>query len=224
MQDILIQIQDFLLHNSDQWWVYPIAGLFCFIDGFFPPVPSESIVISFATLVRTGSTNLVLLILFCYAGAFLGDNVAYWIGRIIPLHKIFRGEKGAEKLDKVRKLIDGRTAQVLLSARFIPIYRIIINMMAGFLRVQYRRFVIIDLVSTFVWVVFSVCIGLFAGSLFHQSPLLGIGIGIIIGIALGFVLERVVAVINKRRGIDTKSELMSDDDPHYTFHTRSHKS
>ena len=65
-------------------WVYLVVFAVCFVDGFFPPVPSETVVVGAATIsVATGQPQLLLLIGAAAAGAVLGDNAAYQLGRML---------------------------------------------------------------------------------------------------------------------------------------------
>ena len=73
---------EFLLGAAEQPWIYAAVVLACLIDGFFPPVPSEALVVGMAALAAThGGHGLWLLLLAGVLGAFLGDNVAYSLGR-----------------------------------------------------------------------------------------------------------------------------------------------
>lgn len=186
-------IQEWIVSNAGEWWTYLVTGLLCWLDGFFPPLPSESIVIAMSALSSThgGPVNLWVLIPLAMAGAWAGDNTAYWIGRRVPLDKLFRGERGARILAKAHHLIHHKGPEVLLSGRFIPGYRIAINMVAGHVRLPWRRFAVIDFFATTLWAAFSVGIGLVAGSIFHGRPLLGIIVGVTLGLLVGWIIERI---------------------------------
>ena len=188
-------IQDAIVQHAGEWWTYLATGLLTWLDGFFPPLPSESIVIAMATLSDThgGPVNLWLLGIVALGGAWAGDNTAYWIGRHMPLDKIFRGERGARNLARAHHLIHHNGPEVLLSGRFIPGYRIAINMVAGYVRMPYKRFMVIDAFATLLWASFAVSIGLAAGSLFRDRPLLGIIVGVALGLAVGYAIERIGA-------------------------------
>ena len=207
-------IQDAIVSNAGEWWTYLVTGLLCWVDGFFPPLPSESIVIAMATLSEThgGPVQLWLLLLVACAGAYAGDNTAYWIGRTAPLEKLFRGERGAKLLTKAHDLIHRRGPEVLLSGRFIPGYRIAINMVAGTVKLPVKRFMTITVFSTLLWASFSVGIGLVAGSLFHDRPLLGIIVGVALGLLVGWIVERIGTLRERNRiirsvGLDPKEEV-----------------
>ena len=51
-------INDFILDAAGQSWVFPLLRRCCLIDGFFPPVPSESVVVALAAIaVSAGVPN-----------------------------------------------------------------------------------------------------------------------------------------------------------------------
>lgn len=192
MADWYHTLQDVIVTHAGEWWTYLATGLLCWLDGFFPPVPSESIIIAMSALSEThgGPVRLWVLILVACGGAFAGDNTAYFIGRHIPLDRIFRGQRGTRTLIRAHDLMHRKGAVMLLSARFIPGYRIVMNMVAGFVRFPHRRFMVIDAAATVLWAALSVGIGLIAGSLFHDRPLLGIIIGVALGLGIGYLIER----------------------------------
>lgn len=74
---------DFLLAAAGQPWIYAVVALGCIIDGFFPPFPSEAIVVGMASLaVADGGSTVWMLLLAAAVGTFLGDNLAYSLGRV----------------------------------------------------------------------------------------------------------------------------------------------
>src|ERR1035437_8306712 len=82
--------------------VYLWMCLVAVIDGFFPPIPSESIAIALAALsVSSGQPNLALIIISAAAGTFTGDQIAYSIGKRLPLQPppVMRNPRGRRTLD-----------------------------------------------------------------------------------------------------------------------------
>ena len=75
-------INDFILAAAGQPWVLFVVLACCVIDGFFPPIPSESVVVGLSAVAATADVpNPWLLMLVAALGAFTGDNIAYLIGR-----------------------------------------------------------------------------------------------------------------------------------------------
>src|SRR5665811_2268607 len=77
-------MESWILALSSSPWVYPALTGFAIIDGFFPPIPSESAVIALAAQAKTsGAPNLLLVILFAAVDAWCGDQIAYQIGSMV---------------------------------------------------------------------------------------------------------------------------------------------
>ncbi|TDD59363.1 DedA family protein, partial [Actinomadura rubrisoli] len=71
-----------LLHTAvTSPWFYLALFAVAAIDGFFPVVPSESMVITGGVYAASGRPNLALVVVLAALGAFIGDHVAYFIGR-----------------------------------------------------------------------------------------------------------------------------------------------
>ncbi|MEU4158007.1 DedA family protein [Actinoplanes sp. NPDC026670] len=62
-------------------WLYVIVFVAVTVDGFFPIVPSETVVISLGALSATGSPHLLALLAVVVAGGIAGDRVSCVLGR-----------------------------------------------------------------------------------------------------------------------------------------------
>ena len=70
-------LHDWVVALANAPWVYLALFALATIDGLFPPVPSESVVIALAALsVSAGTPNLALILLAAATGAFTGDQIA----------------------------------------------------------------------------------------------------------------------------------------------------
>jgi hypothetical protein len=59
----------------------------------------------------------------------------------------------------------------------------------------------VDAVAAVLWATYSVALGIWAGSLFHDNLLASIGVGIVGGVVLGFGVDKLLSLI----GIDKPS-------------------
>ena len=196
------QISDFLLTAVSSPWAYLVVFAIVVIDGFFPPVPSESIVVVAAAIgVSTGSPNPVVIVLLAAVGAAVGDNIAYWIGRRIGTTRFrwMRGPRAAAAIGRAGRGLAVRPASLLLVARYIPIGRVAVNMTAGATRFSYRRFWPLTLLAGASWAAYSTVIGVVAGHWVKDQPLLGAAIGVVIALTLGVVIDRATAALSRRR-------------------------
>lgn len=191
-------VESLVLSLTTSVWIYFAVWAVAVIDGVFPPVPSESIVIASATTWRIEHTPVIWGIwLAAAAGAWCGDQVAFSIGRAVHPARIpfLKGPKGRSVLAWAEHALEHRGTAFILAARFIPIGRVAVNLSAGALRFPRKRFMIIDAVAACLWATYGCVLGVFAGSVFGDSLVLAIAVGVVGGVVLGYVVDRVLARI-----------------------------
>ncbi|WP_437582822.1 DedA family protein [Paramicrobacterium sp. CJ85] len=193
-------------------WLYLAMFAVAVIDGFFPPVPSETVLVAAAAVAASaGGTNLVLLCAIAAVGAAIGDNIAFMIGRLVGVRRFrwMRRPRVAAAFDWASGTLDRSGAGLILGARYIPVGRVAVNMTAGALGYPRRRFVPLSLIAGAMWAVYSTAIGLVAGSIVRDNPLLGAGIGIVLALVIGFVIDRVASMRRRRREARERSAELS---------------
>ncbi|WP_160667180.1 DedA family protein [Pseudarthrobacter sp. ATCC 49987] len=193
-------INDFILAAAGQPWVLFLVFACCVIDGFFPPIPSESVVVGLAAVAAgAGSPNAVLLAATAAAGAFLGDNIAYLIGRNTGTQRWawMRGYRMQRAFRWAGTELRKRPASLILVARFVPIGRVAVNLTAGATHFPRPRFVGLTVLSAVLWAAYSVAIGLFFGQWFEDNHLLAVIVAVICAIGLGILVD---VVISRLRG------------------------
>ncbi|HEX7590034.1 MAG TPA: DedA family protein [Demequinaceae bacterium] len=198
LSGFLASLQDQILSLTSSVWIYPSVWAVTVIDGVFPPIPSESIVIAAATTwQQRGVPNVFALWLAAAFGAWCGDQIAYAIGMTIPVRKVpgMRGPRGIAALDWAERALGHRGTSFIIAARFIPVGRVAVNLTAGALRFPRRRFMGIDAVAAAIWATYSIGLGVFAGSLLHDNLLASIGIGVVGGVMLGYLVDLILSKI-----------------------------
>ncbi|MBD8043170.1 VTT domain-containing protein [Arthrobacter sp. Sa2BUA2] len=193
-------INSFVLTYSGAPWVYLVLFACCLLDGFFPPIPSESLVVGLSALIFTASgPNVWLILLAAAAGAFIGDNIAYALGRTLRTDRFrwMRGARMQRGFVWARKELDKRAVSLILIARFIPVGRVVVNLTAGATRYPRRMFVALTGLSAVLWAAYSVAIGALAGAWFQEHHLLAVVVAVAVALVLGLIIDR---IINKLRG------------------------
>jgi membrane-associated protein len=197
----------FVIDAAAQWWVYPVLLVCCFVDGFFPPIPSESVVVALAALaVSSGAPNPWLVALVAAAGAIAGDNVAFLIGRKVGTRG-FRWMQRPRVISAfawARKELDRRGALLILSARYIPIGRVAVNMTAGATGFDQRKFIFFSVIAGISWSAYSIAIGALAGQWFHDHSLIAAGIAIVLALLLGVLVDHGLKLAYRRRARKAK--------------------
>lgn len=182
-------------------WLYLVLFAVTVIDGFFPPVPSETVLVAAAAVAAsTGEGSLLLLGAVAAIGAAIGDNIAFVIGRGLGTTRFawMRRPRIAAAFAYAQRALDRRSATLILGARYIPVGRVAVNMTAGALGFPWRRFLPLSLIAGLSWSIFSLAIGLLAGAWIKDQPLLSAGLGIVIALVIGFVIDRIAAARRRR--------------------------
>jgi membrane protein DedA with SNARE-associated domain len=194
-------INDFILAAAGQPWVLLLVLACCVIDGFFPPIPSESVVVGLAAVASTAHVpNPWLLIAVAALGAFTGDNTAYLIGRGVGTQRWrwMRGPRMQRAFRWAGRELRKRPASLILVARFVPIGRVAVNLTAGATHYSRPRFIGMTVLSATLWATYSVAIGLFFGQWFEHNHLLGAAIAIVCAIVLGILVDMALAKLRGR--------------------------
>jgi len=187
--------EELVLAWSESLWIYPGIFALSLIDGFFPVVPSESVVIATSvTAASTGSPLLIGIFLAAAAGAWCGDQITYLIGSKIDVRKIslFRRERWRKSLDWAETQLESRGSLFIIAARFIPMGRVVVNLTAGALHYPHRRFMGIDAIAVSIWAAWSIGLGTVAASIFEGKLLLSIMVGIAGGTVLGLFVDKLL--------------------------------
>ncbi len=188
-------ISDLILQAVASPWLYAAMFAVALIDGFFPPVPSETVLVAAAAVAAsTGRPDLLLLGAVAAAGAAAGDNIAFAIGRRTGTTRFawMRRPRVAGAFAWAGSALERRGAGLILGARFIPVGRVAVNLSAGALRYPWRRFAALAVCAGACWAAYSIAIGLLAGAWLKDQPLLSAGLGIVVALALGLVIDRVI--------------------------------
>lgn len=183
-------------------WVLVALFVLCTVDGFFPPVPSESVVIALAATAAAGhGPPIAALVAVAALGAFVGDQIAYRIGARVPLERIpwLRGARGRRVTARLETLLDRRGAALIIGARYVPVGRVAVSMTAGATGYPLRRFVAVAVLAAVSWAGYSTLIGIGAGTALAGNPLLAAAVGVVAGVLLGLLVDVVVRRVAARR-------------------------
>ncbi|WP_314149482.1 VTT domain-containing protein [uncultured Leifsonia sp.] len=195
-------VNEFIAQAAASPWVYLVVFAVVLVDAFFPPVPSESVVIAAAAAaVATGNPNLPLLLACAAAGAVAGDNLTFAVGRAVGIER-FRFERRPRlraALERARRGIHARAGVLVLSARYVPIGRVAVNLVAGASGLSRRRFLVLSSLAGASWALYSVTVGVLAAHWLHGNAFLAMLIGIVAGVAVGFVVDAIIRLATRRR-------------------------
>jgi membrane-associated protein len=183
-------------------WAYLIVLFIAFLDAFFPVVPSETVVITAGVVAAGGDLDLKLVIVAAAAGAFLGDNTSYLIGRRFGhwlIDRFFRSEKARSRIDWAERQLSERGGELILIARFIPGGRTAVTVSAGTLEFPWRRFALYDVVAALGWALYAALLGYFGGRTFENETWKGLVLALVIAFAVTAGVELVRWLLRRRR-------------------------
>ena len=163
----MLEILQHLFALDIKWFVqefgtaiYIVLFLVIFIETglvAFPFLPGDSLLFTAGLFCKSGQLDLMLLLPLLFIAAILGDNINYWVGRKIGLNVFsfsFRGKPLVKKeyLDKTTLFFEKHGTKAIIMARFVPFVRTFAPFAAGVARMNYRTFVVYDLLGGAVWV------------------------------------------------------------------------
>ena len=141
--------------------IFAESGLFF---GFF--LPGDSLLFTAGLLASQGYFNIILLILGISIAAILGDQIGYLFGmKIGP--KIFT--KDDSFFFKKKYILDAENfyhkhgKKAVVMARFLPVVRTFIPILAGVGKMHYATFVTYNVIGGLVWGAGLTLLGYFLG-------------------------------------------------------------
>jgi membrane-associated protein len=176
-------------------WAYGIVFLVAFLDALVPVVPSETTLITAGVVAAGGDLSLALIVPAAGAGAFLGDNTAYLIGRVYGRRvsaRFFSGERAGKRIEWAERQLSERGGELIAIGRFIPGGRTAVTLTAGTLHFPWRRFALFDAAAAVGWALYATLLGYFGGRAFEHAPWKGLllALGIAFALAGGIELTR----------------------------------
>jgi len=153
------------------------------------PLPGETVLVVAALYAATHhDTSIAGVIASAAAGAIVGDNLGYWLGREFGYRLLLR--YGAyirlshERIKLGQYLFLRHGGKVVFFGRFIPILRILAGILAGMNRMPWRRFLLANAAGALLWsVVLGTSAYAFGRALLRVTGPLAIGL-FLIGVGL----------------------------------------
>ena len=168
-----------------QWGGYPVLALIIFLEtgAMVAFLPGDSLLFVAGLYAAKGDLNIVVLNVLLSAMAILGDATSYTIGaRVGP--RIFNRPKSRflkpEHIEAAHAFYEKHGGKAIIIARFVPLVRTFVPVVAGAAGMTYGRFAMFNIVGGIGWVSSMTLGGYFLGSMFPD---------------LGRHVEKVIVVI-----------------------------
>lgn len=192
-----------LVNQFGAYVIFASAFLSCLLL----PIPTSLMMLTGGAFVAAGDLSIWIVGLSAYAGAVLGDQTGYFIGRsggVSLVDRLARSPSRALVLERAKKLVDRRGGTgVFLSTWALAPLGPWVNFIAGATGLSWVRFTIWDILGETVWVTVYVGLGyIFMDQVDNVAEIMGDVIGLLVALVL------VAAAIFWIRGVlRAKSEV-----------------
>lgn len=207
-------ILELLRHLMDPLWIMDHGGLFVVLIivfaetglflGFF--LPGDSLLFVTGMIIASHPTNpvlqLILWICLLTAAGVLGNFTGYWFGRKSGPLLFERRETWLFKrhhLVSAKEFYDKRGGGAIVLARFLPIVRTFAPIVAGIVRMDFKKFTFFNLIGCLAWVISMTTVGFLLGKNdFVRTNLEWIVIGLVLVTTLPVILRLLMGKKKKK--------------------------
>lgn len=187
-----MNFSDYLLSTLGIYGLPVLFGVL-FIGSIGVPLPSSLLLLVAGSLIEQGDMNEWQVLLLAAAGAILGDNVGYALGRWGGQRmqgRISRLVGGEARLRSGKKWLEKREGlSIFLSRWLLTPLGPIINLTSGLIGYSWPRFLLYDVLGECLWVTLYVLLGkFFSDRVQEMSEFLGDFTWMILGLLLAGVL------------------------------------
>lgn len=179
--------------SSSDWYPLLIFAV-ALADAVVPLVPSETAVIIGGVAAGLGTQRIGMVIAAGAFGAWLGDNLAYILGRRAGpfLQRTLFSGKRRRRLEWAEEKLQARGAMLLVTARFIPGGRTAVTLTSGITHQPRLRFAAATLVAAVLWAAYGALLGLVGGHVFasHHTVAFVVAMAAALGLNVGLEMLR----------------------------------
>jgi membrane protein DedA with SNARE-associated domain len=130
-------------------------GVIIALESMGLPLPGESVLALAAFYAAHHGQSIVAVVASAAAGAIVGDNLGYWIGRELgyPLLRSYGSRIGLSpgKIKLGQYLFLRHGVKVVFLGRFVAVLRVLAAVLAGVNRMDWRRFMLANAAGAILW-------------------------------------------------------------------------
>jgi membrane protein DedA with SNARE-associated domain/membrane-associated phospholipid phosphatase len=140
--------------------IFSESGLFL---GFF--LPGDSLLFTAGILASQDLFDITLIVILAVVGAIIGDSFGYAFGRKVgPLLERKKPRFiTAETIEQIKDFYHSQGAKAILLARFVPVGRTFVPILAGTTQMNYRSFLSYNVLGGLAWGLIMPIIGFYIG-------------------------------------------------------------
>lgn len=203
--DFILHIDQHLVEIIEQFggWSYGILFAIVFVETgvvIMPFLPGDSLLFASGTFAALGAFDLTALIVVFLTAAIIGDTVNYHIGRAVGLSiapTSFLGKFiNKERMEAAERFFNKHGGKTIVIARFMPFIRTFIPFVAGASRMNYKYFIMYNVIGAVAWVFICTLLGYFFGNI----PVIKENFStVLLSIIFISVLPAIFSAVNARR-------------------------
>jgi membrane-associated protein len=132
-------------------------------------LPGDSLLVTAGVYAAKGTLDIFLLNIILIPCAIIGDATSYWIGaksgpKIFnkPRSRLFR----PEHVQAAHRFYEKHGGKAIIIARFMPLVRTFVPVIAGVAQMPYRRFATFNIIGGAGWVLSMTLLGYTVGTAF----------------------------------------------------------
>ncbi len=153
------------------WALWGVAFVIFAECGLFAILPGDSLLFTVGLFTSMGiiDHSLLFICVVLTIAAVLGNVCGYWIGRLIgpPLFKPRTGIMGQifkqSYVDKTHVFFERYGNRALILARFVPIVRTFVTLVAGVGKMDFRKFITYTAIGGILWACGITVLGFYLG-------------------------------------------------------------
>jgi membrane protein DedA with SNARE-associated domain len=130
---------------------YPALILLVAVESSGVPVPGETALITAGVLASRGDLAIVPVIVLAAAGAIVGDNLGYLLGRRVGRRIMLRGGRFEAALERAERFFARHGAKAVFLGRWVTGLRIWAAWVAGATHMRWRTFLLWNALGGIVW-------------------------------------------------------------------------
>jgi membrane-associated protein len=187
------------LFTLDPLLVYAVTGLFTALEttAFIGlVVPGDAVALLAGSTVTNGLAYAAVIVA-ATLGSLAGETGGYLLGRLVGprlRHSRLGRRLGEERWSRAQSYLNGDGARALVAVRFVAVLHAVVPLVAGTVRMPYRRFAGWSALGALAWSMLFTTVGMLAGSAYREYDRVGLVVTgtVLAAFALGGLLKRLV--------------------------------
>ena len=204
-----------------QTWGYGVIFAAMLLENAGLPLPGETVTLLGGYAAGSGQLELLGVMGAAAAGAMLGDNIGYWVGRRAGWPLILRVGRllgqSPEQLERLRLGFQRHAGKSVLLGRFVAVLRVVAGPMAGAVHMPYARFLACNAAGALLWASTMVGLAWLGGRWVPLATMVrGVvqfGLGALLLLVLVLVLPRLLSRLESRQLRDEAGRASGDSSP-----------